>query len=61
MLVALPFYQLGVVAKLAPDSAAAHIGFSHAYYGAVRHAITVGFISLMIVGVAGPAARGSRA
>lgn len=26
--------------------------FSHAYYGATRHAITVGFISLMIVGVA---------
>jgi len=28
------------------------IPFSHAYYGATRHAITVGFISLMIVGVA---------
>lgn len=28
------------------------MGFSHAYYGAIRHAITVGFISLMIVGVA---------
>jgi uncharacterized protein involved in response to NO len=27
-------------------------GFSHAYYGAIRHAITVGFVSLMIVGVA---------
>jgi hypothetical protein len=26
--------------------------FSHAYYGAVRHAVTVGFVSLMIVGVA---------
>ena len=26
--------------------------FSHAYYGAIRHAITVGFISLMIMGVA---------
>jgi hypothetical protein len=24
---------------------------SHAFYGATRHAITVGFISLMIVGV----------
>lgn len=31
---------------------AADIGFSHAYYGAVRHAITVGFISLMILGMA---------
>ena len=26
------------------------IKFSHAYYGAVRHAITVGFISMMILG-----------
>src|SRR5262245_36687883 len=26
--------------------------FSHAFYGATRHAITVGFISMMIVGVA---------
>lgn len=26
--------------------------FSHAYYGAMRHAITVGFISMMIMGVA---------
>lgn len=26
--------------------------FSHAYYGATRHAITVGFISMMIMGVA---------
>lgn len=25
--------------------------FSHAYYGSARHAVTVGFISLMIVGV----------
>ncbi|MBI4578792.1 MAG: DUF1858 domain-containing protein [Planctomycetes bacterium] len=28
------------------------IAFSHAYYGAIRHAITVGFISLMIMGIA---------
>lgn len=28
------------------------IDFSHAYYGAIRHAITVGFISLMIMGMA---------
>jgi len=26
--------------------------FSHAYYGAIRHAVTVGFISLMIMGIA---------
>lgn len=31
---------------------AAEIGFSHAYYGAVRHAMTAGFISLMILGMA---------
>jgi hypothetical protein len=28
------------------------MAFSHAYYGAVRHAITVGFVSMMIMGVA---------
>ncbi len=52
MLVLLPAYQFGVLPRLAPESAAAHLGFSHAYYGAIRHAITVGFVSLMIVGVA---------
>jgi hypothetical protein len=31
---------------------AAGIGFSHAYYGAIRHAVTVGFVSLMIADVA---------
>ncbi len=52
MLVLLPAYQYGLLPWLAPESAAAQIGFSHAYYGAIRHAITVGFISLMIVGLA---------
>lgn len=52
MLVLLPAYQFGLLKWLAPESAASTIGFSHAYYGATRHAITVGFISLMIVGVA---------
>jgi|GEM_PF-241727 len=52
MLVMQPFYQHGLLALFAPDSAAARLGFSHAYYGAIRHAITVGFVSLMIVGVA---------
>lgn len=52
MLVLLPVYQFGLLRLLAPESGAATLGFSHAYYGAVRHAITVGFISLMIVGVA---------
>lgn len=41
MLVLLPAYT-----KLAG------VPFSHAYYGAIRHAITVGFLSLMILGVA---------
>jgi hypothetical protein len=51
MLVLLPAWQ-AALAQLAPASAAAQMGFSHAYYGAARHAITVGFVSLMIVGVA---------
>jgi uncharacterized protein involved in response to NO len=32
-------------------SRAVGMGFSHAWFGAFRHALTVGFISLMIVGV----------
>lgn len=51
MLVVLPAHQ-AALSWLAPTSTAAQIGFSHAYYGAARHAITVGFVSLMIVGVA---------
>jgi hypothetical protein len=30
----------------------AGVAFSHAYFGATRHAITVGFVSLMIMGMA---------
>lgn len=52
MLVGLPLYQHVLLPVLAPGSQAVQIGFSHAYYGAIRHAITVGFVSLMIVGVA---------
>jgi hypothetical protein len=52
MLVLLPVYQFVLLPWMAPESAAATLGFSHAYHGAIRHAITVGFISLMIVGVA---------
>jgi hypothetical protein len=52
MTVLLPAYQFVVLPLLAPAGEAAALGFSHAYYGAIRHAITVGFISLMIVGVA---------
>src|SRR4029079_985051 len=50
MLVALPVYQWALH-RLLPTSEAAQLGFSHAFYGATRHAITVGFVSLMIVGV----------
>jgi len=52
MLVAFPLYQFWILPGLAPESEAARLGFSHAYYGAIRHAITVGFVSLMIMGVA---------
>ncbi|MFO0799692.1 MAG: NnrS family protein [Gemmataceae bacterium] len=47
----LPVYQFALLPVLAPASGAAQMGFSHAYYGAVRHAITVGFVSMMILGV----------
>jgi len=52
MLLFLPVYQFVVLPAFAPQSTASQTGFSHAYYGAIRHAITVGFVSLMIVGVA---------
>jgi hypothetical protein len=52
MLVLLPAYQFVLLPWLAPSAEAVVAGFSHVYYGAIRHAITVGFISLMIVGVA---------
>ncbi len=52
MLVFLPAYQFVLLPRMAPGSEAAAVGFSHAYYGAIRHALTVGFVSLMIVGVA---------
>ena len=52
MLLLLPAYQFVVLPMFAPDAVATQTGFSHAYYGAIRHAITVGFVSLMIVGVA---------
>jgi uncharacterized protein involved in response to NO len=52
LLILLPVHLAIVLPTLAPQSHAAVIGFSHAYYGAIRHAVTVGFVSLMIVGVA---------
>jgi hypothetical protein len=51
MLLLLPVYQFSLE-RWNAGAQAAQTGFSHAYYGAIRHAITVGFISLMIVGVA---------
>jgi hypothetical protein len=46
MLLLVPAYQ--ALCRL--SDSAPHF-FSHAYFGAVRHAITVGFISMMIMGV----------
>lgn len=40
MLLLMPIYQV-----------VSDIKFSHAYYGSIRHAITVGFVSLMIMGM----------
>ncbi len=51
MQVLLPVYQYALLPWLAPDSPGVLNKFSHAFYGAARHAITVGFLSLMIVGV----------
>ncbi|HZY84465.1 MAG TPA: NnrS family protein [Gemmataceae bacterium] len=48
----MPVYSHVLLPRLAPESDAARLGFSHAWSGAARHAITVGFVSLMIVGVA---------
>jgi len=56
----LPFLQasfgwalvaLTLFAFLPVYTAARHVVFSHAYFGGYRHAFTVGFISMMIVGV----------
>ena len=57
LLVAAPAYQFALLPNMGLSLSetgrqALAINFSHAYYGAVRHAITVGFISLMILGMA---------
>lgn len=56
MLVAVPVYMYVFLPNSSTLSssgrAAIDMHFSHAYYGAVRHAITVGFISLTILGMA---------
>ena len=56
MLVLLPVYMQWLLPAIGSASRSGQeaiaMGFSHAYFGAVRHAITVGFISLMILGMA---------
>ncbi|HIE27569.1 TPA: hypothetical protein EYP66_09805 [Candidatus Poribacteria bacterium] len=47
MLVLVPVYNLLVYQPLT----GARIPFSHAFFGAYRHALTVGFITMMIIGV----------
>lgn len=47
MLVLVPFYNFGIYRPLTGSQ----VPFSHAFFGAYRHALTVGFIMMMIVGV----------
>ena len=42
---------LALFALLPVYTTARHVVFSHAYFGGYRHAFTVGFISMMIVGI----------
>jgi hypothetical protein len=44
--------SFGLLLLLPAYQAAVHTPFSHAYYGSIRHAITVGFASQMIMGIA---------
>ena len=60
MLVFLPGYQFGLLKWLAPESRASQLGFSHAYYGAIRHAVAVGFVSQMIMVIPAKALSGLR-
>ncbi|HEX5882905.1 MAG TPA: DUF1858 domain-containing protein [Pyrinomonadaceae bacterium] len=47
MLVFTPIYNFGIYVPVTGS----HVPFSHAFFGAYRHALTVGFILMMIVGV----------
>jgi uncharacterized protein involved in response to NO len=47
MLVFTPLYNFRIYMPITGS----HVPFSHAYFGAYRHALTVGFIMMMIVGV----------
>jgi hypothetical protein len=44
--------SLAMLLLLPAHRAISGLPFSHAYYGAIRHAITVGLVSLMIMGMA---------
>jgi hypothetical protein len=47
MLVFTPIYNFGIYMPLTGSK----VPFSHAFFGAYRHALTVGFVMMMIVGV----------
>jgi hypothetical protein len=47
MLVFVPVYNFGIYMPITGST----VPFSHAFFGAYRHALTVGFIMMMIVGV----------
>ena len=47
LLVFTPIYNFGIYMPITGS----HVPFSHAFFGAYRHALTVGFIMMMIVGV----------
>jgi hypothetical protein len=47
MLVCTPLYNFAIYMPLTGS----HVPFSHAFFGGYRHALTVGFIMMMIVGV----------
>jgi len=47
MLVFTPIYNFGIYMPITGS----HVPFSHAFFGAYRHALTVGFIMMTIVGV----------
>src|ERR1051325_4441741 len=47
MLVFTPIYNFGIYMPVTGS----HVPFSHAFFGAYRHTLTVGFIMMMIVGV----------
>lgn len=47
MLVFTPIYNFAIYMPLTGS----HVPFSHAFFGAYRHALTVGFVMMMIVGV----------